>query len=113
LGELGDPRAVDALIEYIQQVTTQMTEPQQSAIPDIGLDIGRTLRTLNGKYIVPPDLLTSAYPHQRAFGVFLMAGCRQLGAETASALLQDPDPGVRAAAEYGLHHMRRDVRSVR
>ena len=75
LGALGDQRAADALVQYIGLNQEKAGVPD-SAVLDIGIDVGRALRELNAQDAlnIAKDARLSPLPHQRIGAALVIAG---------------------------------------
>ena len=75
LGALGDLRAADALVQYLGLNQDKARVPD-SAVLDIGIDVGRALRELNAQEAlnVARDARLSPLPHQRIGAALVIAG---------------------------------------
>lgn len=108
LGALGDQHAVDGLLSYIGlQESDSYTGDK--AVLDVGVEIGRALRILNARAVLPTvkKMLHSAIPAQRTGAALVLAGWGQdIVTPTLIELLDDPVAGVRAGAATALGELK-------
>ncbi len=108
LGALGDMRAADGLLRYVG-LNAETASVSDSALLDIGMDVGRALRELNAldALQVAQDARLSPLPHQRAAAALVIAGW---GDEKLAPLLvplvEDHVSLVRVAAINALGDMK-------
>jgi HEAT repeat protein len=108
LGSLGDQRAAEALIRYIGLNSDSMVITE-SALLDIGIEVGRALRELNTREALAlvKEAHSSALPHQRASAALVIAGW---GDENLAPLLvplvEDHTTLVRLAAITALGELK-------
>jgi HEAT repeat protein len=108
LGALGDLWAADALMQYIGLNSDTVRIPD-SAILDIGIEVGRSLRELSARDTLhtAQERLSSVLAHQRAAAALVIGGWAD---ESLSPLLlpllNDSVSLVRTAAIIGLGELR-------
>lgn len=99
LGSLGDAQAAEGLLAYLGMDTA--TDQPISQILEFGVEVGRTLRTLNAQNVLPyiESCLQRSLPRQRIGAALALAGW---GDEKLATLLlplfEDEHPQVRLAA---------------
>jgi hypothetical protein len=108
LGALGDLQAADALLRYIGLYAGTDRSPTHSIL-DMGIDIGRALREMNARHVLPTvqNMLTSPYAFQRTAAALVIAGWGDDNlAASLIPLLVDPVTQVRVAAINALGELK-------